>query len=161
MKKYIQTEWISSKSSVILWRWFWNTVISHPTWGLGGTIMVLGKTIMCKHFTEKMKSYEHGCLRSPCHCWTLHIYEVYSYNSAWLDDAFSFHSSWVSTLPCLNTHIYNFQHSALFFVKLCFQNKLVVLTASLLVPNLWNTMGCPLLITPPLPPIYAFIFNYM
>jgi len=29
---------------------------------------VLGKTMMCKHFTEKMKSYEYGCLRSPYHC---------------------------------------------------------------------------------------------
>jgi hypothetical protein len=79
---------------------------------------VLGKTMMCKHFTEKMKSYEYGCLSCPYH-WnyivkTLNIYEVYSYNSALVDDAFSFQSNWVSTLPHLNIHIYNFQHSAIF-----------------------------------------------
>jgi len=28
---------------------------------------VLGKTMTCKHFTEKKKSYEYGCLRSPYH----------------------------------------------------------------------------------------------
>jgi hypothetical protein len=28
---------------------------------------VLGKTMMCKHFTEKMKPYEYEYFRSPYH----------------------------------------------------------------------------------------------